>query len=50
MQVGQIITAKSGDKKGEIGTIIAIDFEKQRVQVKWPKGFCNTWVKFTSVI
>jgi ribosomal protein L24 len=49
MKIGQIITGTSGDKKGIQGEVLAIDSEKQRVQVKWPRGFMKTWVKITSV-
>jgi ribosomal protein L24 len=49
MKKGQIITSTSGDKKGLQGEIIAIDAEKNRIQVKWPKGFMKTWIKITSV-
>jgi ribosomal protein L24 len=49
MKVGQIITGITGDKKGLQGEILAIDSEKQRVQIKWPKGYMKTWVKTASV-
>ena len=49
MQVGQIITGTTGDKKGLQGEILAIDNEKQRVQIKWPRGYMKTWVKITSI-
>ena len=49
MKVGQMITGTIGDKKGLSGEILAIDNEKQRVQVKWPRGYMRTWVKITSV-
>ena len=49
MKVGQIITGTTGDKKGLQGEILAIDTEKNRVQVKWPKGYMKTWVKATTV-
>lgn len=49
MKVGQIITGTTGDKKGLQGEILAIDNEKQRVQIKWPKGYMKTWVKIASV-
>ena len=49
MKVGQIIVGLTGDKKGMQGEILAIDNEKQRVQVKWPRGYMKTWVKITSI-
>lgn len=49
MKVGQTITGTTGDKKGLQGEILAIDTEKNRVQVKWPKGYMKTWVKITTV-
>jgi hypothetical protein len=49
MEKGQIITGITGDKKDVTGEIIAIDNQKQRVQVKWPKGYMKTWVKISSV-
>ena len=49
MKVGQIITGTAGDKKDLQGEILAIDTEKQRVQIKWPRGYMKTWVKITSV-
>ena len=49
MNIGQIITGTIGDKKNLQGEILAIDFEKQRIQIKWPKGFMKTWVKISSV-
>ena len=49
MKVGQIITGTTGDKKGLQGEVLAIDSEKQRVQIKWPRGYMKTWVKITSV-
>lgn len=49
MKVGQIITGTTGDKKGIQGEILAIDTEKNRVQVKWPKGYMKTWVKITTI-
>lgn len=49
MKTGQIITGTTGDKKGLQGEILAIDIERQRVQIKWPKGYMKTWVKITSV-
>lgn len=49
MKVGQIIVGLIGDKKGVQGEILAIDNEKQRVQVKWPRGYMKTWVKITSI-
>jgi len=49
MEKGQIITGTTGDKKELKGEIIDIDNEKQRVQVKWPKGYMKTWVKISSV-
>ena len=49
MKAGQIITGTIGDKKDVQGEVLAIDIEKQRIQVKWPKGYMKTWVKITSV-
>jgi ribosomal protein L24 len=49
MKVGQTITGTQGDKKGLNGIILKIDEEKQRVQVKWPRGYMKTWNKITSV-
>lgn len=49
MKVGQIITGTTGDKKGLQGEVLSINTEKQRVQIKWPRGYMNTWVKITSV-
>ena len=49
MKKGQIITATTGDKKGLTGEILEIDLEKQRVQVKWPRGYMKTWVKISTV-
>lgn len=50
MTIGKMITGTTGDKKGLQGEILAIDLEKQRVQVKWPRGYMKTWVKISSVI
>jgi ribosomal protein L24 len=49
LNIGTQVVGTTGDKKGELGQVIAIDNEKQRVQVKWPKGFCKTWVKISSL-
>ncbi len=49
MKVGQTIVGTTGDKKGVQGQVLAIDSEKQRVQVQWPRGYMKTWVKITSV-
>jgi hypothetical protein len=49
MTTGNQIIGITGDKKDVLGEIIAIDSEKQRVQVKWPKGYMKTWVKITSI-
>jgi ribosomal protein L24 len=49
MEIGQLIIGTTGDKKGLHGEVLAIDNEKQRVQIKWPKGFCKTWVKVINV-
>lgn len=49
MKTGQIITGTIGDKKDLQGEVLAVDFEKQRIQVEWPKGYMKTWVKITSV-
>jgi len=49
MKIGQTITGTAGDKKGVKGEILSIDTEKQRAQIKWPKGYMKTWVKITSI-
>ncbi len=49
MKIGQIVTGVVGDKKGLQGEILAIDSEKQRIQIKWPRGYMKTWVKISSV-
>jgi hypothetical protein len=49
MNAGQIITGTVGEKKGMQGEVIAIDIERQRAQIKWPKGYMKTWIKITSI-
>jgi len=49
MKVGQIVTSISGDKKGLQGEVLAIDQNKERVQVQWPRGYMKTWVKISTV-
>ena len=50
VSIGQVVTGTIGDKKGVQGFILAIDQDKQRVQVKWPKGYMRTWVKISSLV
>ena len=49
-QIGQEVVRSKGDYVvGRIGNILAIDYDKNRVQVSWESYFPTTWVKVDCV-
>lgn len=44
----EVVRSKGDYVVGRVGTVISIDSEKRRAQVKW-KGQTTTWVSFDSI-
>lgn len=43
LRIEQEVEATTGEKKGMKGYIL--DVKGDRAKIKWPKGFCNTWIQ-----
>jgi len=50
MKINDTIIAIIGDKKGVEGNVLDIDLFRNRIQVKWPRGYMKTWIKIENVI
>lgn len=49
LTIGQQVVRSKGDYVvGRVGTVVAIDFEKNRAQVQW-HGNTKTWVAFNAI-